>query len=117
MPANFFDSNVILYLFDSQNPDKQRRAETLVLEAIAKKTGVISFQVVQECLNILVGKLGMKEAEAAELCSKVLYPLWDLMPSHSLYLQALRIKTRYAFGFFDSVGAHTRVFKHGLAPT
>jgi predicted nucleic acid-binding protein len=48
----FLDTNVFVYSFDSDAPEKARRAGGLIREALAARKGVISFQVVQEFFNV-----------------------------------------------------------------
>ena len=44
MPAeDFFDSNVLVYLFERTDLDKYSRARALVSENLANRTGCISY--------------------------------------------------------------------------
>ena len=45
---DFFDTNVLVYAVDANDLDKQNRAKTLLTDAIANNTGVISAQVLGE---------------------------------------------------------------------
>ncbi|MDE2925999.1 MAG: PIN domain-containing protein [Acidobacteriota bacterium] len=54
---DFLDSNVFVYLFDETDPRKRQLAERLVKRALEHQTGCISFQVVQETLNVMTRKL------------------------------------------------------------
>lgn len=105
MSVDFLDSNVLIYLFDETAPRKRDRARELVNDGIIQATGCISFQVVQETLNVLTAKVDrvLSHDEAHRFLAKVLVPLWRVMPSEDLYDHALRIKTRYQFGFYDSL--------------
>ena len=68
MSAEFFiDSNIIIYMFDDTDPTKRQRARDLVSRSLEHQTGCISFQVVQETLNVLVQKLGANLEDAAQL--------------------------------------------------
>lgn len=57
MCADFIDSNVFVHRFDETDSRKRRTAERLILQALEARSAAISFQVVQETLNVLVGKL------------------------------------------------------------
>ena len=57
---NFLDTNVIIYMLDETDVDKRQRAEALVNENLEQGNGCISFQVVQETINVLVHKLGFR---------------------------------------------------------
>ena len=53
---NFLDTNVFVYLFDETDNDKREKAERLVQQALEKETGCISYQVVQERINVITRK-------------------------------------------------------------
>ena len=46
------DSNIVIYTFDSHAPSKQKKARELIATALKTQKGIISFQVVQEFLNV-----------------------------------------------------------------
>jgi predicted nucleic acid-binding protein len=105
MSVDFLDSNVFIYLFDSTDERKCGIASRLVESAIETDRGCISFQVVQETLRVITGKLA-KPATAAlanEFFEYSLMPLWRIMPSRALYVEALRIQQRWKFAFYDSL--------------
>ena len=54
--AFFLDTNVFVYSFDHSQPRKQKRAESLIVEAIESEQCAISTQVIQEFLNVALGK-------------------------------------------------------------
>ena len=57
MNASYFlDTNIIIYAVEGNPPAKAEIARVLVSEAIAEGIGVISYQVVQECLHAVTGK-------------------------------------------------------------
>lgn len=99
----FIDTNVFVYLFDETDDEKRRRAETIVHGALADGTGCISFQVVQEALNVLVRKLGAAPADARQLLDDVLMPLWRIDPSPDFYRRGLHVQARYNLAFYDSL--------------
>ena len=99
----FIDTNVFVYLFDETDDEKRRRAETIVYRALADGTGCISFQVVQEALNVIIRKLDAAPADARQVLDDVLIPLWRIYPSASLYRRGLRVQARYNLAFYDSL--------------
>lgn len=103
--ADFFDSNVFVYLVDARAPAKQAIAKTLVAEALCDGSAVISFQVVQETLNVLghAFKRAASAAQREELLREVLAPLWKIQPSPDLYQLALEVQTKQGFSFYDSL--------------
>lgn len=105
MSADFIDSNVFVYLFDEADAAKHGAARSLVADALAQGTGVVSFQIVQEVLNVLTRKLKViARAEDAEIfMQQTLVPLWRVQPSPELYASALDIQQREGFSFYDSL--------------
>jgi predicted nucleic acid-binding protein len=103
--GDFIDSSVLVYLVDGSSPTKSGVAQTIVLAAVADGTASISFQVVQETLNVITGKFASTATpEGTErLMGRVLDPLWKVMPSRELYRRCLEIKNRYRYSFYDSL--------------
>lgn len=102
---SFLDSNVLIYTFDDVARDKQRIAQELVKTSLQHGTGIISYQVVQEVLNVLTRKLHvpMDAGDATRYLATTLEPLWRVQPSAELYHAALTLQARYTFGFYDSL--------------
>jgi predicted nucleic acid-binding protein len=105
MPADFLDSNVLLYLFDTENVGKRETAASLVETALRSGETVISFQVVQEVLNRMTrnATLHAHAENVRGFLQGALVPLWRVMPSEALYSRALDIRERYRYGFYDSL--------------
>ena len=106
MPAEFFlDTNVFVYPFDRQAPDKQARARRLVERALGTGDGVVSSQVVQEFLNVALRKFErpLSEEQALRYLREVLDPLCFVFPSTSLYETAVSLCRRWRFSFYDSL--------------
>jgi predicted nucleic acid-binding protein len=65
----FFDTNVLVYLFDADSPDKQARAREALRERLESGVVVVSTQVLQEFFVTVTRKLARPlpaaEAEAA----------------------------------------------------
>ncbi len=101
----FLDTNIFVYAFDDTAQAKKRTASNLIREAIATKNGIVSYQVVQEFLNVVLRRFSqpMSHAEAEQYLAKVLRPLLSVHSSSGLYLEALRISSRYKFAWYDSV--------------
>ena len=103
MNGDFLDSSVILYVFDVDER-KQEIAKSIVDDALGGGVS-ISFQVVQEVLNVLIrkGATPASDTEARNVLETVLLPLWHVMPTRELYTDALRIQARYRYSFYDSL--------------
>lgn len=53
----FFDTNILVYMQDSSDLNKQNTARKLFTECVKNQTAVISTQVLQEFYNIAANKL------------------------------------------------------------
>ncbi len=100
---DFLDTNIFVYMLDGSDDFKRRRAEELVQRSLSRGTGCISYQVVQETLNVAIRKLGFAEGDSRTLLADILAPLWTVHPSVDLYAQGLEVRARYGFGFYDSI--------------
>jgi predicted nucleic acid-binding protein len=101
----FIDTNVFIYHLDSSDLRKQAIAEGIVRQAVAKGSGCISLQVVQECLNTVLRKAEIKltSAQAAAYLDAVLAPLVRVPSTTALVHGALDIQQRWRFSFYDSL--------------
>ena len=100
---DFIDTNVLVYLFDETDADKRQRAESIVHRSLESGTGCISYQVVQETMNVVTRKLGATPEAARRLLDDVLVPLWQVNPSPTLYQRAINLQGQYRFSFYDSL--------------
>lgn len=100
--GDFLDSNVFVYLFDETDAAKRRIAASLVNDALASEAAAISHQVVQETLNVITRRRA-SAAEARAFMASVLMPLWRVMPSEELYREAIDVRERYQYSFYDSL--------------
>ena len=89
---NFLDTNVFVYLFDETDDDKRERAEHLVQQALESETGCISYQVVQETINVITRKLDAAAEKARQILDRVLMPLWRVNPTRTLYQHGLDLQ-------------------------
>ena len=105
MSVDFFDSNIFIYLFDPTDERKRSIAHRLIDSAIETDRGCISFQVVQETLRVVTGKIPKPLAtdDAQAFLKHSLLPLWRVMPSAELFKRGLRIRAQYALSFYDSL--------------
>ena len=103
--VDFLDTNVLIYTVDAAHPEKRDAAKAIVADAIAAQTAVISFQIVQETLQVITRKFRvvLKEADAAGFLADVLVPLWKVQPSPALYEKALELQARQKLSFYDSL--------------
>lgn len=102
--VDFIDSNVLVYLFDRDDDRRRNIAQDLLAQAY-RDAAVISFQVVQETLDVLTRKFKppMTREDAQAALDDVLAPIWRVQPSPMLYARALDIQQRQGFAFYDSL--------------
>jgi len=101
----FLDTNVFVYTFDSASPAKARRATEIIRLAITSGKGMVSYQIIQEFLNVALRKFArpMTIEEAQLYLMTVFVPLLSVHSSASLYADALRISGRYLLSWYDSL--------------
>ena len=101
----FLDTNVLLYQLDITDVRKQAIANDLVRLAISEGNGCISYQVVQECLNVLTRKASvvLDAVSAQRYLDVVLAPLISVPASVNLFHEGLSLQQRYRFSFYDSM--------------
>ncbi len=101
----FLDTNVLVYSFDKSDPAKQRRARALIARAIASGLGMISYQVVQEFLNVALGKfhVPLSVGDCREYLRRTLLPLCRVYPDAELFGKALDVRGATGFSFYDSL--------------
>jgi predicted nucleic acid-binding protein len=101
----FIDTNLFIYQLEVSDESKSATADRIICKGIETRNACISFQVVQECLNIILRKaeVSLSTDEAKQYLDHVLAPLFRVPASFSLYRRALDLQTRYRYGFYDSL--------------
>ncbi len=101
----FIDTNVFVYSFDATAKRKQQIARELVASALSQNTGMISYQVIQEFLNVATQKFAqpLTPQDAKQYLTQVLYPLCEVFPTESLYSAALDLSIETQYSFYDSL--------------
>jgi len=102
--ADFLDANVILYALDAGAPQAKRVvARQLVGQALAERSGVISWQVVQETLHVAAHKFKavVSEPDRGALLRDVLVPLWTIQPHPAIFQKAIDVQAKQGFAFYD----------------
>lgn len=91
----FIDSNVFIYVFDETDSEKRTRSVDWIQSALREGIGYISYQVVQETINVITRKLGATVTQTHQFVEDVLVPLWSVNPTDRLYRFGLEIMRRY----------------------
>jgi predicted nucleic acid-binding protein len=101
----FLDTNIFVYHIDRGDWRKRAVAERIVRDALASGNACVSFQVIQEWLNVVLKKAAVRlEVDAARAyLETVLAPLHRISASIALYHRALDIHQRYRFSPYDAL--------------
>jgi len=103
MPArSFFDTNILVYADDQENPAKQRRALELFNEHRRSRTGVVSMQVLQEYFVTVTRKLQI-DARTARRRVELLSKFDVVVPEVSDVLAAIDLHRLHGFSFWDAL--------------
>ncbi len=106
MTDNYFlDTNLFVYTFDRDAPEKQVRANALIKEALEERTGCISYQVIQEFMNVATRKFEtpLSTSDCEKYLYTVLAPLCSVFTSIALYGLALEIMDRWRLSYYDAL--------------
>ena len=106
MSAEYFlDTNILIYSFDDSAPAKRDIAQRLIATALRQGCGAVSWQVVQEFLNVARHKWEepMSAGDAGEYLSGTLEPLCSVFPSANLWRTALSLQAQSQYRFYDSL--------------
>ena len=102
MPADvFLDTNILVYSFDSDSPEKQRKAK----ELLAGSGWFVSWQVVQEFSSVALHRfqVPLKPPDLSDYLSLKLWPHCRILPSEAILTKAVAIHARYGFRYYDSL--------------
>ncbi len=102
MSKIFFDTNILLYAGDAQNPAKQAEARKILTASNEKNSGVISTQVLQEYYVVEV-----KKFHRDPLVVKQVLKIWQqfevITINPALIEEAIDISLLHKLSFWDSL--------------
>ena len=101
----FFDTNIVVYCFDTLEPRKQTRAKDLLAHALNSQTGVVSYQVIQEFCNVATKarRLQLPQERIQAYINLVLQPMNQVACRPALIEAALTLRAEHGFSFYDSL--------------
>jgi len=106
MNAKFFlDTNIIVHAFGQSFPEKARIAQRLVAGGAADKQAIISYQVVQEFINVALRgfRLTIPKADLESFVLTALFPMMAISSSPSLVIEGLRLQGANQLAWYDSL--------------
>src|SRR5580698_792339 len=102
----FLDTGVFVYDVDTSAPRAKRAiARDLVRDAVTHRRSVISYQIIQEFLNVATGKFAatISVPDAQAYVDTVFRPLLAIHSTVELFHEALDIGARYRISWYDSL--------------
>lgn len=100
----FLDTNILVYLFDQDAPDKKATAQKILSEKGARGEALISTQVLQEFYVAVTRKLAVPlPSEIAEQALRNLVDLPTIQVDPAMVLSAVAKSRRHGFSFWDSL--------------
>ncbi len=100
----FIDTNILVYAYDSHEPQKQERAQAILRTGIETETAVLSAQVLSEFFTVVTRRipnpLSIQEAEDALNLISVLPVIEIDLP---LVRRAVGIHSDYGITYWDSL--------------
>ncbi len=104
MTRSFFDTNVLLYLFDNSEPEKKSRAQEVTEQEIQANRAVLSTQVLQEFYVNATRKLASPlPPEVAEARVRDFSQLPLVRVDAPMILAAIERSHRMSFSFWDAL--------------
>ena len=106
MSANaFLDTNVLVYSIDNVDLTKKKIAQSLIEDGSQSGTVCISWQVIQEFLNVAThkAKLRLSLDQTRRHLSVLLLPLCTVWPSRTIFERALEIQTKHKLHWYDAL--------------
>lgn len=100
MPARpFADTNVLLYLYSEDEPEKRARARALVQDV----RPWVSTQVLGEMANVLRRKFGLDYAVIGAVIAEIRATCHVVTVTPDQVAEAIRLAERYRLGYYDSL--------------
>ncbi len=101
----FFDSNIIVYLFDKSEPTKQQIAKELILNKILNAVVIISAQVINEFVSATTKKVERTIPDDFIIRHLNFFKEHFIIKPvlFELSYSGLKIRQRYKFSYYDSL--------------
>ena len=102
---HFLDTNILVYSFDLQAPEKAKRAEDLIYRALASGMGIISYQVAQEFIAVARSRFRtpLTFDQIEHYWERTLRPLLMVHSSPALFVWAIDICRMHQLSWYDSL--------------
>ena len=104
MPPILIDTNVLVYLYDKNSPDKAARARAILEHLELTRSGRLSVQTLAEFLHVSTHRLDPPLSRAEALIQANLFTrIWPIFDLNSLIvLEAARGARDYDLAYYDA---------------
>jgi predicted nucleic acid-binding protein len=94
-----------VYAFDKSDQKKAQVAQRLIEEGLAEKRSIISYQVVQEFINVVLRgfRIAITRSDLESFLLTALFPMAAVSWSPALTTEALRIQAAHQHSWYDSL--------------
>ena len=101
----FLDTNIFVYSVLLAEPQKRSLALDLIDRAISMAKGVISYQVVQEFINVALRgfRLAIVRSDLESFVLTALFPMMAISSSPALMIEALRLHGENQLSWYDAL--------------
>jgi predicted nucleic acid-binding protein len=100
----FFDTNVLVYMFDADDPTKMAIARQLYSQSVQERSALLSIQVLQEFFVTVTHKLGTPLShDEAVRAIRDFADLSIVRPDTDLILEAIAASRHFRISFWDSL--------------
>jgi predicted nucleic acid-binding protein len=104
MPPILIDTNLLIYLYDPNHPDKQKQSERVLEQLELTRSGRLSVQALAEFFNVATRKLSPSLTSAQALDQVTLFtrlwPVFDLTPM--IVMEAGRGVRDHRLSYYDA---------------
>jgi predicted nucleic acid-binding protein len=102
---SFLDTNVIVYAFGQSFPEKANLARQLITGGAADNQAIISYQVVQEFINVALRgfRVAIARSDLESFVLTALFPMMAISSSPALMIEALRLQGQNQLSWYDSL--------------
>lgn len=95
----FIDTNVLIYAYSEDEPDKRQRA----IDCVRSGEAWISTQVLNETINVLKRKFSLSYSQIRDAVQELSEEFPIVLVSVNTIEMALNLAERYQYSYFDSL--------------
>lgn len=99
----FLDTNLLVYLYDENEIEKQKSVITFLKSLRKKQQAVLSVQTLGEFFNVTTKKLKISKEQSMFFCNEIrhMYPVYEISTENVFH--AMQISKTTNFSYWDSL--------------